>query len=322
MLNFDLSAGGASDIRFGISPLCELGLSLRAIKEPSYYPLQLPWLALTEQARGSIDMTLLMGLIDDRLWTPDFLNPRPESPLTRIGEELAELRELSPERFAQQLRNVHGEVPALYAGNPRRAINRMVDALELYWEVAFARYWDRMRLILEADIVFRGREIARGGLSVMLNGISPNASYQNDVISVSLKSRRDGWVTVGDQGLTMLPTMFSRRVSAPLTDDEPPMILYSARGQGVMWQKEDRVTESAVTALIGRTRTTLLYALVEPASSTELAARFGVTVPAVNQHLRALRDARLVTSTRYGRSVLYFRSELGTSLLAGVAAAG
>ena len=36
-----------------------------------------------------------------------------------------------------------------------------------------------------------------------------------------------------------------------------------------------------------------------------------------NQHLRVLRDAGLVTSTRYGRSVLYFRSELGASLLLG-----
>jgi DNA-binding transcriptional ArsR family regulator len=315
MLHFDLSEGGASDIRFGISPLCELGLSLRAIKEPSYYPLQLPWLALTEDARSSIDMTLLMTLIDDRLWTPDFLNPRPDSPLTRIDDELVALRQLEPERFESQLRFLHGEIPAIHRGDPKRAINRMVDAVELYWETAFARYWDRMRLILEADIVFRGREIARGGIATMLNGISPNATFENNVISVQLKSRRDGRVRVGNQGLTLLPTMFSRRVSAPLTDDEPPMILYSARGQGVMWQKEDRVVESAVTELIGRTRTTLLYALVEPASSTELAARFGVTVPAVNQHLRALRDARLVTSTRYGRSVLYFRSELGTSLL-------
>jgi len=37
----------------------------------------------------------------------------------------------------------------------------------------------------------------------------------------------------------------------------------------------------------------------------------------VNQHLRALREAGLVTSTRYGHSVLYFRSELGSVLLLG-----
>ena len=43
--------------------------------------------------------------------------------------------------------------------------------------------------------------------------------------------------------------------------------------------------------------------------------RLGVTASAVNQHLRVLRDAGLLVSTRYGRSVLYLRSELGTALL-------
>ena len=41
----------------------------------------------------------------------------------------------------------------------------------------------------------------------------------------------------------------------------------------------------------------------------------GVTASAVNQHLRVLRDAGLLVSTRYGRSVLYLRSELGSALL-------
>ena len=41
----------------------------------------------------------------------------------------------------------------------------------------------------------------------------------------------------------------------------------------------------------------------------------GVTASAVNQHLRVLRDAGLLISTRYGRSVLYLRSELGSALL-------
>lgn len=62
----------------------------------------------------------------------------------------------------------------------------------------------------------------------------------------------------------------------------------------------------------------LLTALAEPASSTELGVRFGVTASAVNQHLRALKAGRLVNSTRYGHSVLYLRSELGAALLGGV----
>ena len=40
-----------------------------------------------------------------------------------------------------------------------------------------------------------------------------------------------------------------------------------------------------------------------------------MTTSAANQHLRVLRAGGLVTATRYGRSVLYLRSELGDALL-------
>jgi DNA-binding transcriptional ArsR family regulator len=84
-----------------------------------------------------------------------------------------------------------------------------------------------------------------------------------------------------------------------------------------MWEAEQVRNPAAVVAVLGEVRTSLLTALAAPASSTELAVRFSVTASAVNQHLRALREAGLVTSTRYGHSVLYFRSELGSALLLG-----
>jgi DNA-binding transcriptional ArsR family regulator len=41
-----------------------------------------------------------------------------------------------------------------------------------------------------------------------------------------------------------------------------------------------------------------------------------VTPTAVNQHLRAMRSAGLLTTARRGRSVLYLRSDLGDRLVA------
>ncbi|GAA1447699.1 ArsR/SmtB family transcription factor [Leifsonia poae] len=314
MLTYELDEDDIGAIRLALSPLSELGLSIRALKRPDLYPLQLPWVRLTEDARRTVDQDVLHALVNDGLTTPDFLNPRPMGPLTRIDDELDALRRLDPDRFRQQLTEVHGELPAPLRGSPARAINRMVDVLADYWTVAFAPHWERMRRILEADIVYRGREVARGGVAGMLNGISPNLHFENRVLSVTLHTRVNRHELIGGHGLTLVPTMFSRRVSAPIAAGEPPMILYAARGQGIMWEKGAPVDDRALVALIGRTRTTLLHAVAEPASSTELAARFGVTTTAVNQHLRALRDARLVTSTRYGRSVLYFRSDLGNAL--------
>ncbi len=303
-------------MRFGLSPLCELGLSLRAIQDPSRYPLQLPWLRRTEVARADLDHEVLAGLIDERQWTPDFLNPRPESPLTRLDDELAALAATPPAVFRRDLVAVHGWIPDVFAGSERRALRRIVRALEELWDACFAPYWPRMRAVLEADVVHRGRQIAQGGLGVMLNGLSASIDYEDDVVSVRLRDPTDRLRLIDGDGLTLVPTMFTRRASAPVGDG-PPMIMYPARGQGALWEAERVANPAAVAAILGETRASLLAALGDPASSTELAIRFGVTTSAVNQHLRVLHDARLLDRTRYGRSVLYLRSELGSALLAG-----
>ena len=56
MLRYLLTEDDVGSVRFGISPLCELGLSLRAIREPARFPLQLGWLRRTEEARAHLDM--------------------------------------------------------------------------------------------------------------------------------------------------------------------------------------------------------------------------------------------------------------------------
>ena len=254
------------------------------------------------------------ALIDDRLWTPDFLNPRPASPLTRLDDEFAVLAAIPADEFVRDLVAVHGHVPEVFAGSPRVAVRRIVRALRELWTATFEPYWPRMRAVLEADVVYRGRQIAQGGLSVMLNDISSTVSYGDGVVSVRLKDPNDRLQRIDGNGLTLVPTMFTRRGSAPVGDG-PPLIMYPARGQGALWEAEQVANPAALAAILGETRASLLSALGDPASSTELGVRFGVTASAVNQHLRVLRDAGLLVSTRYGHSVLYLRSELGSALL-------
>ena len=316
MLRYELGDADLGGIRFGISPLCELGLSLRAIKDPGRYPLQLPWLSRTRQARDGLDLDLLLGLVNDQLWTPDFLNPRPSSPLTRVEDEFAELASLTPAHFAHQLAGIHGQLPAALSGPPRAAIRRMVAALSDYWANCFAPHWPRMRTILEADITHRGRVVAQTGLAEMLNGISSSVSFDGAAVNVRLATvTTDRTVHADGRGVMLVPTMFTRRASAPVDPAEPPLVMYPARGQGAMWETERVVNPHAVAQLLGEARASLLTALATPASSTELGIRFGVSTSAVNQHLRALRDVGLVTSTRYGHSMLYLRSPLGSALL-------
>lgn len=90
--------------------------------------------------------------------------------------------------------------------------------------------------------------------------------------------------------------------------------MYGAHGVGTLWESDRPTAPDALAHLVGVVRARLLGVLDAPASSTELAVRLGVTTSAVNQHLRAMRDAGLPTSARHGRSVLYLRSQLGDDL--------
>jgi len=224
------------------------------------------------------------------------------------------LSAIPADEFVRDLVAVHGHVPEVFAGSPRVAVRRIVRALRELWHATFEPYWPRMRAVLEADVVYRGRQIAQSGVAAMLNGLSSRIEYDHGVVTVRLADPKDRTQAIDGNGLTLVPTLFTRRASAPVGDG-PPMIMYSARGQGALWETERVANPAAVVAVLGETRASLLAALGDPASSTELGVRLGVTASAVNQHLRVLRDAGLLVSTRYGRSVLYLRSELGSALL-------
>jgi DNA-binding transcriptional ArsR family regulator len=308
MIEYELVGMDLADVRFAVSPLNELVLSLRAWRDPGRYPLHLGWMRTID--RSALDDAMLLALTNDRLWTPDFLTPRPYSPLTRIEDELALVAATPPDVVERDIRAVHTVKPRPLYG---RALPRILAALTTYWELCFAPHWPRMRALLEGDVTYRGRQIARSGLSAMFAGLSPSVRLNGRVVEVHLRTDVSyARPTVG--GLTLVPTMWTAHASAPISPLEPASIMYQARGIGTLWEPEPQSAPAALADLLGATRAGLLVVLAAPASSTELAARLGVTPAAVNQHLRALRAGGLLVSTRHGRAVLYRRSDLGDQL--------
>jgi DNA-binding transcriptional ArsR family regulator len=316
MIRYQLTGMDLADVRFAISPVNELVLSMRAWRDPGRYPLLLPWLRQVQEARPRLDAELLSALVNARLWTPDFLAPRPRSALTRIEDELAAVRRTPAEVVRRDLNEVHGvgDHPPVLNGSTSAVVDRIVNALATYWDLCFAPHWTRMRTLLEADVIHRGREAANHGLARMFAGLAETVTFDEGVVSVQQHTGVDYTRSTTGDGLTLMPTMFTRTTSVPITPAEPPHILYGVRGLGTLWEMERTPAPEALVGLIGRVRTELLARLATPASTTELAARAGVTPAAVNQHLRALHAAGLLASTRYGRSVLYQRSELGDRL--------
>lgn len=321
-IEYELAGADLGEVRFALSPMNELTLSLRTWREPGRYPLQLPWLHLTQAARAELDGEMLLALTNDSLWTPDFLTPRPWTPLTRFDDELAALAQTPLDVVRDDIAEVHPDPatrPAVLTGRGDRVLRRITTALAAYWTTCFEPWWPRMRAVLEADIVFRGRTIAREGLAAMFADLSPRIRLVDDVLHVQLSSKAGFRRSTAGEGLTLAPSLFTRNATAPISAEEPPLILYGARGAGTLWESERPAAPRALAGLVGEVRARLLTVLDSPASSTELAIRLGVTTSAVNQHLRAMRDAGLLSSARHGRSVLYLRSGLGDELVSAAA---
>jgi DNA-binding transcriptional ArsR family regulator len=82
-----------------------------------------------------------------------------------------------------------------------------------------------------------------------------------------------------------------------------------------LWVDRKVTPSAALVGVFGATRARLLAELENPASTTDLAGRTGLTPGGVNQHLTALKAAGLVSSHRVGRFVLYARTAVAEHLL-------
>ncbi len=325
VVRYELAGMDLGEVRFAISPLNEVTLSLRALRDPGRFPLHLRWLQETESARADLDLDMLHALTNAALWTPDLLSPAPRTPLARFEDEIAGVARVPARVVREDIAEVHPDPvtrPAALRGRGDAVRRRIVRALREYWDACFAPYWPRMRAVLEADVVHRGRIIAQGGLGAMFADLTPEVDLADHVVSVTLRSDHTYRRSTAGEGLTLLPTLFTRRASAPIDPAEPPLIMYAARGTGTLWEPERLGAPDAVAGLLGSTRAGLLLQLAAPASSTELAVRLGVTPTAINQHLRVMRDGGLLTSARHGRSVLYRRSDLGDRLIGAASSSG
>ena len=98
-------------------------------------------------------------------------------------------------------------------------------------------------------------------------------------------------------------------------DVDQPTLTYPARGVAGLWEESSAEQADPLVALVGRTRAALLTTLGLPRTTTQLAGQLGLSLPAVSQHLKVLKDAGLVTGRRRGRMVLYQRTPAATTLL-------
>ncbi|MFE9450853.1 metalloregulator ArsR/SmtB family transcription factor [Streptomyces sp. NPDC006739] len=324
MISFLLGVDDLADTRFAISPLSQLMGSLQALRAPGLHPLHRQWRSTV--LGGTVapdDLRLLSALVGATLAMPDFLTPRPTAFAPTLDEELTAVRATPPEVVRRDLRAAHAPRPLPDALRQAEApgdepvldlLDGICSLLRRYWEAALSPYWPRMRLVLEADITHRARQLATGGAHSLFSGLHPNLRWRDDGLLTVDRMIGRYEVEGAGRGLRLVPSLFAHKPAPPISAEEPPMLAYPGRGTATLWEPEPDPGASALAALLGAPRTAVLRLLAEPLPTVELARRLGVTPSAVSQHLRVLHATGLVTRARDGRRVLYRRSPLGDRL--------
>ncbi|WP_031173949.1 ArsR/SmtB family transcription factor [Streptomyces durhamensis] len=269
-----------ANVRFAMSPLWETVASYRAALDPGLHVVHLPWIRSALALLRDTDLAERTAPLKSLVRTPP-----PRCPLAEIEEELALLS------------------PAL----------GLADAVRAWWGAAVQPYWPRIRAVLEADIAHRTRQLAEDGIRQVFASLNPALTWSGDtLLSPDLPEPAPG---LGGAGITLAPTAFAVRCHF-LTEDGPaqPALVYPTRAVGTLWERRDPTGDS-LARLLGRSRAQLLTYTSSPATTTQLAARTGLSLGAVSQHLTVLREAGLVTSHRYRREVNYAASDLGIALL-------
>ncbi|WP_331766175.1 ArsR family transcriptional regulator [Embleya sp. NBC_00896] len=322
MISFGLGVEDLADTRFALSPLHETVLSLRVLREPGLSALHLPWRRSVLGRLDALDTDLLMSLVAVRRTLPDFLTPRPASFAPAFEEELAAVRRTSPALVRRDLPATHAPDPLPEALLDATAADdapviglrdAICELLRQYWEVAIKPMWPQMRLLLEADMTYRARQLAMGGARLLFADMHPNLRWQNGVLHID-KMIGEHHVSASGRGLLLVPSVFAHKPAPPVSPEEPPMLAYPSRGVATLWVRAPTADAPALVSLLGAPKVRLLSLLDEPLPTVELARRLRVTSSAVSQHLSVLYATGLVTRARDGRKVLYRRSPLGDQL--------
>jgi hypothetical protein len=323
MITFELGVEDLADTRFALSPLHETVLSLRVLREPQLYALHLPWRRSVLSQLAGLDAALLMALEGQTRALPDFLTPRPPSFAPAFADELAAVRQTSSVLVRRDLLAAHatGRVPEALRDATKgdeRAVCELrdviCDLLERYWDIAIRPAWPKMRLVLEADMTYRARQLATGGPRLLFADMHPNLRWQAGSLRIDQMIGRHQVAAAG-RGLLLVPSVFAHKPAPPVSAEEAPLLTYPCRGVGTLWIPAPAADVAALAKLLGTPRARLLDQLEEPLATAEIARRLEVTPSAVSQHLQVLHATGLVTRARDGRHVLYRRSPLGDQLI-------
>ena len=215
---------------------------------------------------------------------------------------------------------ISASVPIARGGAARAALERLADAPDRAWALvadsALDPFWPQLERLLHADIGSRVRRLGEGGLAAMFGALHEAVEWRAGAVRVRLRLHEE-IVDCAGRGLVLAPSVFGRSCAVITEAPAQPTLYYPALGVSERWHHPAGEHERALAGLLGAGRAAAFLALREPLSTSELAARCGLSPATASHHVGALRAAGLVASRREGRRMVHTRTPLGDGLAAG-----
>ncbi len=319
-VRIQLAGSALARVRFAVSPVFETVLALDVLRRPGAHAVHLPWVAQAGPLLEQVPELPLLRALLRYPGKPAFLLPVPAARMPDLAAELRRIRATPVGQLRRDLAWLTDRPPAPLRellADPRRGLARVVSGLRAAHDLLIAPHWPRIARLLDADIAYRAGVLTDGGVAAVFADLHRHVSWTGGELLLYPQQRPAEVITVKltGHGLVLSPSVFGwPRTWALVRVTGPGIVRYPARGLGALWETRPPAPD-ALAALLGSTRAALLGLLAEPATTSGLAARLGVTAGAVSQHVGVLRAAGLVATRRDGGTVLHLRTGRADTLL-------
>ncbi|MEV0196083.1 winged helix-turn-helix domain-containing protein [Nonomuraea sp. NPDC050691] len=223
-----------------------------------------------------------------------------QTPTTRLAADL------SPLHPSQRTGRWYREISTGAAAARRTLAEDLIG----YFNSSLHSLWPRIRATAVADRALRAETLLRGGIDALLATLGADWYWRPPILHMPTATTCD--VRLRGRGLMLIPSYFALRPTVMSRPDDSTVLIYPMYTGGSPTGSAD-----ALGPLLGRTRAGVLMALREPATTTAVAERAGISLASVSQHTAVLRNAGLITTTRTGSAVLHALTPLGSALLDG-----
>ncbi|MEV5962852.1 winged helix-turn-helix domain-containing protein [Kribbella sp. NPDC051952] len=308
MIELELTVPDLTKVRFTSDAVWETVASLTLINHRQHFQLHRHLRPRVPQD-PAFDLDLLLELTRGDHFVPDLLGPSPSAVPGHPLDQFARIASADEQVLESDLRTLRELDPASRSARmgTRELAERTAEAMAAYWLAVLEPLWGRIEAITGADIAHRSVGLASDGLERALDELDPEVTWTGGGLALAIGPGRVRQPSAG-RGLWLLPLVFRGRGVMLADNASPPVIAYSARGAGQLWERPVESIVGGLDALIGRSRAAILARLSIPLTTTALADALLLSPGTVSQHLSVLVSAGLCSSRRDGKRVLYART--------------